>query len=131
MLQPFKGVCIMGAICSKVNREKAWLRKIFTLVKIFFQLVDDKVNATYQRHILTGPGPFCEDCLFSVGVFPARPFFCTLRKAGDTLIFSTPAFFFDISLGRIVLRWRPTRAVQGGSRQVQGVWHYQPPACFI
>jgi len=100
----------MGAICSKVNREKAWLRKIFALVKIFFQLVDDKVNATYQRHILTGPGHSVRGCLFSVGVSPARPFFLTLRKAGDTLNFSTPAFF-RYSLRRIGQRGDDPSAV--------------------
>jgi len=123
MLYPFKDVCIMGAKGNKVNREKTWLREIFALVKVFFQLVEFGFNATYHRHILTGPEQFCEDCLFLVGVFPARPFFLAFSKAGDSLILLfSHRLFFNISLDRIVLRWRPTRAVQRGSRQVQGVW---------
>jgi len=69
----------MGAKCNKTNREIAWLLEIFAPAKVFFRFAE-AVNATFQRHTLTGPGQFCEGCLFSVGVFQARPFFLTLRK---------------------------------------------------
>jgi len=103
MLYPFKDVCIMGAKGNKVNRERTWLREIFALVKVFFQLVEFGFNATYHRHILTGPEPFCEDCLFLVGVFPARPFFLAFPKAGDSpfsLLSSKHRLFFQYFAGQ-------------------------------
>lgn len=122
MLRTFRGVCIMGANCNKVNREKTWPKEIFAPAKVFFRLVDYLVNATYHRHILTGPGLFCEGCLFSSGRVPPTPVFLFnrggLSSCGTKVIESGPII---ISLDRIVLRWRPTRAVQRGSRQVRGL----------
>ena len=131
----------MSVNCNKVNREKTWPKEIFAPAKVFSRLVDYVVNATYHRHILTGPGLFCEGCLFSDGRVPPTPVFffnqgglstcgtkvlnpgpiiMTLRKR-VTLCSLHARFFPDISLDRIVLRWRPTRAVQRGSRQVRGL----------
>ena len=55
---------------SKTNRETTWLRDIWTPAKVFFRAF----NSIF-RQTPTGPGPFCKGCLFSAGVFPARPFF--------------------------------------------------------
>ncbi len=107
----------MSANCNKVNREKMVIRKISALVKIFFRSIYDTF-----RDILTGPGLFCEGCLFSSGRVPPTPVFLFnpggLRSCGTKVIGPGPII---ISLDRIVLRWRPTRAVQRGYRQGRGI----------
>ena len=101
MLRTFGVVCIMGTKCNnerKTNREKTWLAKISPkispLAKVFFRTIWNTL-----RHFPTGPGLFCEGCLFSGGRGHITPVFFDVTKAGESP-FSPHWLFFRYFAGQ-------------------------------